>query len=102
MFAFSRNNMPQLNKNQRLIAIGMLAPGLCHVDVVEHLSVSYGTITHLAACYRDHETVDDLPCPGRIQVATPVQDRHIRTSHLRYRLLPLPSTAVVTPGLENN
>ena len=40
--------MLQLNKNQRLIAIGMLEAGVHHVDVAEHLGVSHGTITHLA------------------------------------------------------
>ena len=53
--------MPGLNKNQRLIAIGMLEADLRHVDVAEHLGVSHGTITHLAV----HGTVDDLSCSGR-------------------------------------
>ena len=94
--------MPRLNKNQRLIAIGMLEAGLRHVDVAEHLGVSRGTITRLAARYRVRGTVDDLPRSGRPRVTTPVQDRHIRTSHLRYRFLPATSTAVVTPGREND
>ena len=52
--------MPRLNKYQRLIAIGMLEAGLCHVNVAEHLGVSRGTITCLAARYRVRGTVDDL------------------------------------------
>ena len=35
--------MPRLNKNQRLIAIGMPETGLRQVDVAEHLGVSRGT-----------------------------------------------------------
>ena len=57
--------MPQLNKNQRLIAIGMLYDSLCHVDIAENLGVSYGTVTYLAACYRIRGTVDDLSHSGR-------------------------------------
>ena len=75
--------MPRLNKSQRVIAIGMLEAGLIHVDIAEHFGVSRGTITHLAARYRVHGTVDDLPRSGRPRVTTPVPDSHIRTSHLR-------------------
>ena len=79
----------------------MIEAGQCHVDVSEHLDVSRGTITRLAARYRVCGTVDDLPRSGRPRVTTPVQDNHIRTSHLRYRFLPATSTAMVTPGCEN-
>ena len=41
--------MPRLDKNQSLIVIGMLEAGICHVDVAEHLGVSRGTMTVLAA-----------------------------------------------------
>ena len=99
---FREKTMPRLNKNQRLIAIGMLEAGLRHVDVAEHLGVSRGTITRLAARYRVRGTVDDLARLGRPRITTPVQDRHIRTSHLRYRCLPATYTAVVTPGREND
>ena len=57
--------MPRLNKNQRLIAIGMIVAGLHHVDVAEDIGVSRGTITRLATRYRVHGTVDDLPRSGR-------------------------------------
>ena len=60
----------------------MIEAGLRHVDVIEPLCVSRGTITRLAARYRVRGTVDDLPRSGRPRVTTPVQDRHIRTSHL--------------------
>ena len=80
----------------------MLEAYLCHIDVAEHLGVSHGTITPLAACYRVCGTADDLPHSGRSRVTMPVQDRYIRTSHLRYRFLPATSTAVVTPGQEND
>ena len=94
--------MPRLNKYQKQIAIGMLEAGLHHVDVAEHLGVSCGTITRLAARYRVRGIVDDISRSGRPRVTTPVQDRHILTSQLRYRFLPATSTAVVTPGREND
>ena len=96
---FREITMPRLNKNQRLIAIGMLEAGLRHVDVAEHLGVSRGTITRLAARYRVRGTVDDLPRSGRPRVTMPVQDCHIQTSHLCDCFLL--SDAVVTPGCEN-
>ena len=96
-----REIMPRLNKNQRLIAIGMLEAGLNRIDVAEHLGVSYGTITRLAARYRVRVTVDDPSRSGRPRATTPVQGRHIRTSHLCDRFLPTISTAVVTQGREN-
>ena len=65
LLLFLEITMPQLNKNQRLIAIGMLEAGLCHVDIAECLGVSRGTVTRLAARYRVCETVDGLPCSGR-------------------------------------
>ena len=68
---FREITMPQLNKNQRLIAIGMLEAGLGHIDVPEHLGVSSGTITCLAARYRVCGTVDNIPCSCR-QVTMPV------------------------------
>ena len=80
----------------------MLGTGLHHVDFAEHLGVSRGTITHLAARYRVCGAVDDLPRSDRPRVTTPVHDRHIRTLHLRDRFLPTTSTAVVTPGREND
>ena len=64
--------MSRLNKNQRLIAIGMLEAGLHHVDVAEHLGVSRGTVTRLAARYRVRGIVDDLPRLSRPRVMTPV------------------------------
>ena len=63
--------MPLLNKNQRLITIGMLETGLRHIDIAEHVGVSRDTISHLAACYRVLGTVDDLSPSGR--VTAPVQ-----------------------------
>ena len=45
MFAFREITMPRLNKNQRLMAIGVLEAGLHHVDIAEHLGVSRGIIT---------------------------------------------------------
>ena len=89
-FAFRETIMPRLNKNQRLIDIGMIEAGLCHVDVAEHLGVSCGTVTRLAAPYRVRGTVDDYMRLGRPQAMTPVQDRHIRTSHVNYRQRQLP------------
>ena len=74
--------MPQLNKNQRLIAIGMLEAVLHHIDIAEHLGVSRDTIIGLAARYRVRGTVDDLPRSDRPRVTTPVHDRHIRILHL--------------------
>ena len=47
------------------MAIGMLEAGLGHVDVAEHLDVSHGTVTRLAAHYRVCGIVDDLPHSGR-------------------------------------
>ena len=94
--------MPRLNKNQRLITIGMLEASLHHVEVTEHLGVSRCTITRLAARYNVSGTVDDFLRSGRPRVTTPVQDRHIRTSHIRERFLPATSTAMVTPGHKNN
>ena len=61
----------------------MLEAGLRHIDVAEHLGMSCGNITHLAAHYRVHGTVDDLHSSGRPPVTTPVQGRHIRMSHIR-------------------
>ena len=75
---------------------------LRHVDVSEHLGMSCGTIIRLAARYRVRETIDYFSRSGRPLVTTPVQDRHIRTSHLRDRFLPATSTAVVTPGHKND
>ena len=62
---FREITMPRLNINQRLMVIGMLAAGLRHVGVAEHLGVARGTITHLAARYRVCGTVHDLPHSGR-------------------------------------
>ena len=85
------------------MAIGMLEASLRDVDVAEHLGVSRGTtITHLAAHHRVCGTVDDLPNSGRPRVTMPVQDCHIRTSHLCYRFLQATSSAVVIPGHEND
>ena len=47
-------------------------------------------------------TADDLPCSGRPRVTTPVQDRHIRTSHLNYHFLPATLIAVVIPCHQND
>ena len=94
--------MPQLNKNQRLISNGMLEAGLRHIDVAEHLGLSHGTITHLAAFYRVRGVVDNLPCSGRPRVMMPLQDRHIWTSHLHYCFLTAMSTAMVTLSCEND
>ena len=94
--------MSQLNKNQRLIAIGMLEAGLRHVDIAEHLGVSCGTITHLVACYRVFGTVDDLPCSGRPRVTMLLQDHHIQMPHLRDHFLRAMSSVMVTPDHKNN
>ena len=51
--------MLRLNKNQRRMAVGMLEAGLHHVDVAEHLGVSRGTVTRLAARFRVRGIVDD-------------------------------------------
>ena len=99
---FREITMPQLNKNQRLIAIGILEAGICHFDVAEHLNVSCGTIIHLAAHTENHGTVDDLPHSGRSQVMMPFQDHHIRTSHLCYHFVPATSTAMATSGGKND
>ena len=79
----------------------MLETGLRHVDVAEHLGVSHGTITYLAAHYRLCGTFDDLSRSGRLRIMMPVQDCHIWTSHLCYCFLPATSTAVVTSDNEN-
>ena len=55
--------MLRLNKNQRLIDIGMLQAGLRPIDIAEHLDVSRGNIILLAACYGVFGTCDDLTMP---------------------------------------
>jgi len=94
--------MPRLNQNQRLREIGMLESGLRHNDVVAWLVVTRVTITRLQRRCGWHGSTNDLPRSGRSRVTTAVQDRHIRTSHLRDRFLTATSTAAVTPGCINN
>ena len=74
--------MLRLNKYQKLIAIGMLEVGVHNIDIAEHLGMSHSIIINLAARYRVHGTVDELPSSGRPQITTPVQYRHIQTSHI--------------------
>ena len=62
----------------------MLEAGLRHVDIAEHLSVSRGTITRLAARYRVCGTFNNHLRSGRLRVTTPVQDCHICTSRHIY------------------
>lgn len=96
------DEMPRLNQNQRMRAMGMVDAGLRHHDVANRLGVTRVTIARLVRRYRTRGSADDLPRSGRPRVTTPEQDRHIRTSHLRDRFLPATRTAAVTPGRTNN
>ena len=48
----------------------MIEVGLCHVYVAEHLGVSRGTITRLAARKKVRGTVDDLSRSDRPRVTS--------------------------------
>lgn len=98
----SSAEMPRLNQNQRMQAIGMVDAGLRHYDVANRFGVTRATITRLVTRYRTRGSAADVPRSGRPRVTTPEQDRHIRTSHLRDRFLPATRTAVATPGRTNN
>ena len=79
----------------------MLEADLRHVDVAEHLGESYDTITRLAAHYRVRGIVDNLPFSGRPQITMPVQDCHIRMSHLLDQFLLAISHHVAHPDISS-
>ena len=81
-----------LNKIQRLIAIGHCWTFRC---VTWHYHPFGNTLQSSWNCWWPSRS-------GRPWVMMPFQDHHIRTSHLRDRFLLTTSTAMVTPGHENN
>ncbi|KAK3085626.1 hypothetical protein FSP39_006383 [Pinctada imbricata] len=94
--------MPPLNKELRLRAVGMIEAGRLHSDVASHFGVTRITISRLASRYRTTVSVNDRRRSARPQVTTAAQDRYIVSSHLRNRFLTVPSTAIGTPGRNNN
>ena len=58
-------------------------------------------VRRLRQSYRETGRAADRPRSGRPRVTTPVQDRYIRTSHLRDRYRMMETTARVTPGTHN-
>lgn len=102
VFKFNAVKMVRLNERERRNAVQMLLNGRAQSDVARALNVHRSTSSRLHQRLKQNGTTADRPRPGRPRVTSPRQDRYIRLTHLRNRLLTPTETAQNTPGIHNN
>uniref|UniRef100_A0AAZ3PZW0 Transposase Tc1-like domain-containing protein n=1 Tax=Oncorhynchus tshawytscha TaxID=74940 RepID=A0AAZ3PZW0_ONCTS len=93
--------MPRIPAHLHERALGMLQGGMRTTDVARARNYNVRTVRRLRQRYRETGWTADRPRSCSPLVTTPVQDRYIRTSHLRDRYRMATTTARVTPGTHN-
>uniref|UniRef100_A0A8C7W6T3 Tc1-like transposase DDE domain-containing protein n=1 Tax=Oncorhynchus mykiss TaxID=8022 RepID=A0A8C7W6T3_ONCMY len=95
--------MPSVLAPLHECALGLLQGGMRTADVSRAIAINCNvrTVKRLRQRYRETRWTADCPRSGRPCVTTTVQDRNIRTSHLRNRYRMATTTARVTQGTQN-
>ena len=89
--------MPRFSEAERNQAIGMLR--VCSdSEVARHFNVSRKTVRKLKQRMQVSGTVADRPRSGRPRKTSGIEDRHIRTRHLRNCMLSAARSARTFPG----
>ena len=82
--------MPQrrrLTMDVRNRAVGMLQAGMTQINVARRIGVSPSVIHRLISRFTQTNSTADRPRTGRPRCTTPAQDRYLRTSALRSRVI---------------
>ena len=91
------NKIPQLSKEEREMAFGMLQVGIGQREVLKRFGCSHKTIFQLLQCFNAINSTSDRPRNGRPQVTTPTPPPRrtyiIRLRHLQDSFLPATVTA---------
>uniref|UniRef100_A0A8C7QT92 Anaphylatoxin-like domain-containing protein n=1 Tax=Oncorhynchus mykiss TaxID=8022 RepID=A0A8C7QT92_ONCMY len=97
----TKRKMPRVSAHLCERALGMLQGGMRTADVARAINCNVCTVRRLRQYYRETGRTADRPRSGRPHVATPAQNRYIRTSHLQDKYRMATTTAQVTPGMHN-
>ena len=84
--------MPRLSNYERHEALGMLR-AMPAADVANHFQVHKSTIHRIAQRFNQTGAVADRERSGRPRATSAIEDRHIRTTHLRRRFKSAASTS---------
>lgn len=90
--------MARLTREERERALGMAEMGATQVQIARRFGCTPLTVSRLLQRFRQTGGTADRPRSGRPRVTTPMEDRHIRTIHLRNRFVTATSTAATALG----